>query len=136
MFVNIAGGVRIDEPAMDLAVALAVASSFHGRPFASDAVAFGEVGLAGEVRGVARVPARLAEARTMGFAGWCCRSTSAERLTDGENARARASSWREVARKGGRPGCCNREPHRARRVAGVLRMHRSAERPMASCAEF
>ncbi len=67
VFVNVAGGARVDEPAMDLPVALAVASSLRGRPADESAVAFGEVGLAGEVRGVARAAARLAEASSMGF---------------------------------------------------------------------
>ncbi len=67
VFVNVAGGARIDEPAIDLAIALAVASSHWDRPVAADVVAFGEVGLAGEVRGCARVAARLAEAAAMGF---------------------------------------------------------------------
>jgi DNA repair protein RadA/Sms len=84
VFVNIAGGVRIDEPALDLAVALAVASSFKNRAFPSDAVAFGELGLAGEVRGVARAPARLAEARAMGFRRVVLPVSSAERLSDNE----------------------------------------------------
>lgn len=84
VFVNVAGGMRIDEPAADLAVALAVASSFRRRPFPDDAVAFGEIGLAGEVRGVARAGARLAEARTMGFARALVPATSAERLSDAE----------------------------------------------------
>ena len=86
VFVNIAGGLRIDEPALDLAVALAVASAFRGRPFAPDAVAFGEVGLAGEVRGVARVASRIAEARAMGFQRVVLPQSSAERLTEAERA--------------------------------------------------
>ena len=67
VFVNVAGGVRVDEPAMDLPVALALASSFRGRPIPDDVIAFGEIGLAGEVRGASRVRARLAEAAAMGF---------------------------------------------------------------------
>jgi len=67
VFVNVAGGVRVDEPALDLPVALAVASSLAGRPVAGDLVAFGEIGLAGEVRGVTRGPSRLAESAAMGF---------------------------------------------------------------------
>ncbi len=67
VFLNVAGGVRVDEPAVDLPVALALASSLRGRPVPEDVVAFGEVGLAGEVRGVSRVRARLAEAAAMGF---------------------------------------------------------------------
>jgi DNA repair protein RadA/Sms len=67
VFVNVAGGVRVDEPAMDLAIALALASSLRDRPVDGGLVAFGEIGLAGEVRGVDRVVARLAEAQAMGF---------------------------------------------------------------------
>lgn len=67
VFVNVAGGVRVDEPAIDLPVALAVASSYRDRPLAQDLVAFGEIGLAGEVRGCPRVGARLSEAAAMGF---------------------------------------------------------------------
>ncbi len=67
VFVNVAGGVRVDEPAMDLAVALALASSLRDRPVPPDLVAFGEVGLAGEVRSVSRASARLGEAESMGF---------------------------------------------------------------------
>jgi DNA repair protein RadA/Sms len=67
VFLNVAGGARVDEPAIDLAVALAVASSLRDRPADESAVAFGEVGLAGEVRGVARASARLSEAAAMGF---------------------------------------------------------------------
>jgi DNA repair protein RadA/Sms len=67
VFLNIAGGVRVEEPAIDLAMALAVASSLRGRAVDEGTVAFGEVGLAGEVRGVARSPQRLAEAGSMGF---------------------------------------------------------------------
>ena len=64
---NVAGGVRIDEPAIDLAIALAVASSLRDRAAPHDTVAFGEIGLAGEVRGVGRSTARIAEAAAMGF---------------------------------------------------------------------
>ena len=67
VFLNVAGGVRVDEPAMDFAVAVALASSFRGTPIAEDVVLFGEIGLAGEVRGASRVRARLAEAAAMGF---------------------------------------------------------------------
>jgi len=67
VFVNAAGGVRLDEPATDLAVATAIASSLRDRPVAGRTVVFGEVGLAGEVRGVSQAGARLAEARRLGF---------------------------------------------------------------------
>jgi DNA repair protein RadA/Sms len=67
VFVNVAGGIRVDEPAVDLAVAIAVASSLRNRAVAHDTVAFGEVGLTGEVRGVGRGAERLAEAAALGF---------------------------------------------------------------------
>ena len=67
VFVNVAGGVRIDEPAVDLAVALALVSSLQDVPCDSGAVAIGEVGLGGEVRAVGRLAPRLAEARRLGF---------------------------------------------------------------------
>lgn len=67
VFLNVAGGVRLDEPAVDLGVALAVASSLRDVPVDSGTAVFGEVGLGGEIRAVSRVEARLAEARHLGF---------------------------------------------------------------------
>ncbi len=67
VFVNVAGGIRLAEPAADLAVAAAVASSLAGRPLPAEVVCFGEVGLAGELRAVSRASARLSEARRQGF---------------------------------------------------------------------
>ncbi len=61
------GGIRVTEPAADLAVALAVASSVSSAPVSADIVAIGEVGLTGAVRRVSGVPRRLAEARRLGF---------------------------------------------------------------------
>lgn len=67
VFVNVAGGMRVDEPAADLAVLAAVASSLRNRPLAPDAVIFGEVGLAGEVRTTGQAALRVREAAQMGF---------------------------------------------------------------------
>jgi DNA repair protein RadA/Sms len=67
VFVNAVGGVQVDEPAADLAIAVALASSVLARPVAERTVAFGEVGLTGEVRGVTQAAARAAEARRLGF---------------------------------------------------------------------
>jgi DNA repair protein RadA/Sms len=67
VFVNLAGGVHVDEPALDLPLALALASSLRNVAVHPSVVAFGEIGLSGEVRGVDRVVQRLAEARAMGF---------------------------------------------------------------------
>jgi DNA repair protein RadA/Sms len=67
VFVNAVGGVKIDEPAADLPVLLAIVSSLRGRPLPEKMVAFGEVGLAGEVRPVQRGQERLKEAAKLGF---------------------------------------------------------------------
>jgi DNA repair protein RadA/Sms len=67
VFVNVAGGMMITEPAADLAVIAAVASSLRNRPIHADAVVFGEVGLAGEVRATSQAPLRVREAAQLGF---------------------------------------------------------------------
>ncbi len=67
VYLNIAGGLRINEPAADLAVAAALVSAMTDRPTEADAVYFGEVGLSGEVRQVAHAEQRLREAQKMGF---------------------------------------------------------------------
>ncbi|MBI4560225.1 MAG: DNA repair protein RadA [Candidatus Hydrogenedentes bacterium] len=67
VFVNVAGGVRLDEPATDVAVALALVSSLLEVPVPSQTVAFGEVGLAGEIRAVDMARQRVAEASKFGF---------------------------------------------------------------------
>jgi DNA repair protein RadA/Sms len=64
---NVAGGLRITEPAADLAVALAVASSLRGVPVAVDTVAVGEVSLSGELRSVPQMERRLRESARLGF---------------------------------------------------------------------
>jgi DNA repair protein RadA/Sms len=79
VFVNVAGGVRIDEPAVDLPVALAIASSLREKPVAPGVVAFGEIGLAGEVRSVPRGAGRLAESAAMGFTRAIVPASAAER---------------------------------------------------------
>ena len=67
VFVNVAGGMEVSEPAADLAVLSAVASSLRNRPVPSGIVVFGEVGLAGEVRATTQAPLRLREAAQLGF---------------------------------------------------------------------
>jgi DNA repair protein RadA/Sms len=67
VFVNVAGGMRLSEPAADLAVLLAIASSFRRKPLPGTTVALGEVGLTGELRRVPRFEARLQEAARLGF---------------------------------------------------------------------
>lgn len=67
VYVNIVGGLKIKEPASDLAIALAVASAKLGKPAASDICLFGEIGLSGEIRAVAHSKERIKEAERLGF---------------------------------------------------------------------
>lgn len=67
IYVNIVGGMRITEPAADLAVCMAIASAARGMQLKSNAVVFGEVGLSGEIRRVPLIEKRLAEAKKLGF---------------------------------------------------------------------
>jgi len=67
VFVNVAGGLRLSEPAIDLGIACAVASSARGRALDAHTIVFGEVGLAGEIRAVSLCEQRLAEAARLGF---------------------------------------------------------------------
>lgn len=67
VFVNVVGGLRVEEPAADLAIAVAIASSVRDRPVAADLVLVGEVGLSGELRAVGQLGLRLREASNMGF---------------------------------------------------------------------
>jgi DNA repair protein RadA/Sms len=67
VYLSTVGGVRLTEPASDLAIALAVASSVMDRPLVERSIAFGELGLAGELRPVGGIPRRLAEAARLGF---------------------------------------------------------------------
>jgi DNA repair protein RadA/Sms len=73
----------VEEPAIDLPIALAVASSLRDRAVPEDVIAFGEVGLAGEVRGVARAAGRLAEAAQMGFRRAVAPASSVEAVRSG-----------------------------------------------------
>ncbi len=66
-YLNIVGGIRIDEPAADLAVAMSLVSGLRDIPIPDDLVAFGEIGLSGELRSVPRAQARISEAARMGF---------------------------------------------------------------------
>ena len=67
IFMNVAGGVKIDEPAVDLAILAAMASSFLDKPISADSLVLGEVGLTGEVRAIGNIEQRLGEAHKLGF---------------------------------------------------------------------
>ena len=67
-YVNVAGGMKIGEPAMDLAIVMAILSSYYNKEIDEKTIAFGEVGLTGEIRAVTQAEARVAEAEKLGFA--------------------------------------------------------------------
>ena len=81
IFINVAGGVRVEEPAVDLGVVAAMASSFLDRPVDSRTVILGEVGLTGEVRAVSQIEVRVREAARLGFGRCIVPKTSAKQLT-------------------------------------------------------
>ena len=66
-YVNVAGGIKVNEPGLDLGIVMAIASSFRNRPADSKTIIFGEVGLAGEVRAVSQPQIRVNEAVKLGF---------------------------------------------------------------------
>ena len=74
------GGLRLDEPAADLAVALALVSGLKDKPIPEDVVAFGEIGLSGELRSVSRAAARVVEAARLGFRRCVLPVSSAKQL--------------------------------------------------------
>ena len=67
VYLNIAGGMTLTEPAADLALCAAVASSFRNRPIGSNTAVMGEIGLAGEIRAVAQAERRISECARLGF---------------------------------------------------------------------
>jgi DNA repair protein RadA/Sms len=81
VFVNVAGGVRLLEPASDLAMTTALMSTYLDRPLPSELVVWGEVGLAGEVRGVGHSALRALEAQKLGFSKCLVPKSNAERLS-------------------------------------------------------
>lgn len=80
VYINVIGGLRLDEPAADLPVALAVASSYRDVPIAADLVAIGEIGLTGEIRSVSHMNQRLAEVARLGFKKCIIPYKNAEKL--------------------------------------------------------
>ncbi len=80
IFLNIAGGIRIDEPALDLGVICALASSLLEKPVPADTVVCGEVGLAGEIRAAGNMELRLREAERLGFSRFVMPKSNCDRL--------------------------------------------------------
>jgi DNA repair protein RadA/Sms len=81
IFINVAGGVKIVEPAVDMGIVSAVASSFLDRPILKGTIIFGEVGLTGEVRAIGHVETRIAEAKKMGFTRCLIPKSNLKQLT-------------------------------------------------------
>ena len=81
-YVNIAGGVRLSEPAMDLALVLAVISSYKDVPVSDKTIVFGEVGLSGEVRAVSMAKQRVQEAKRLGFTKVILPKSSMDQVKD------------------------------------------------------
>ncbi len=95
VYLNVAGGLRIGEPAADLAVAAALVSSLTDQPAPSASVIFGEIGLSGEVRAVGQMDARLKEAAKLGFSrALCPRRRRPQKDAKAEAAKAEASGER------------------------------------------
>ena len=80
IFLNVTGGIRVDEPAMDLGITISVASSFLDKPVPPKTVLFGEVGLTGEVRGVGQAEVRVRESIKLGFERCILPKTNKERM--------------------------------------------------------
>jgi DNA repair protein RadA/Sms len=86
VFMNVAGGVKIEEPAIDLAITMALVSSFLNKPVDPGVVVFGEIGLAGEIRGVSQIEMRLNEAQKLGFTKCVIPKINLDRVAPGDNS--------------------------------------------------
>ena len=116
VYLNVAGGLRINEPAADLAAAAALVSSLANAPLPADAVFFGEVSLSGAVRPVAQAAARLKEARSSVSPAPWFRKRRARKATRGLDARHRRRAVdlvADIAARGSRPARPERPERRA-----------------------
>ena len=82
IFMNVAGGVKVTEPAMDMAIVAAVASSFLDKAISDNTVVLGEIGLTGEVRAIGQADTRITESRKMGFSRCLLPKSNLRRLPD------------------------------------------------------
>ena len=83
-YINVVGGLRLDEPACDLPIALAMVSGLRDRPLPADLLAIGEIGLGGEIRSVIRIEDRVREAQRMGFSRVLVPASCTEALSSGK----------------------------------------------------
>jgi DNA repair protein RadA/Sms len=97
IYLNVAGGLRISEPAADLAVAAALVSALTLEPMPADTVVFGEIGLSGEVRPVGQAEARLKEAAKLGFSTAVTPARRASRSAPGKGSDVNGIALRELA---------------------------------------
>jgi len=81
IFMNVAGGVKVDEPAVDMAIVAAIAASFLDQPVQGNTTVMGEVGLTGEVRAIGQIEIRVAEAKKMGFSRCLVPASNLKRMT-------------------------------------------------------
>jgi DNA repair protein RadA/Sms len=82
IFMNVAGGVKVSEPAVDMAIVSAIASSFLDKPISDSTVVLGEVGLTGEIRAIGQVDTRIAESKKMGFRRCLVPNSNLKRIPD------------------------------------------------------
>jgi DNA repair protein RadA/Sms len=99
IYLNVAGGLRITEPAADLAAAAALASSALDQPLPQDCVVFGEISLSGDVRAVGRTDSRLKEAAKLGFARALAPNSAKDAGGDGAVAVAGATRLADAVRR-------------------------------------
>lgn len=85
VFMNVAGGVRVTEPAVDMGIVAAIASSFMDRPMADETVVLGEIGLTGEVRAVSHVDIRVSEISKMGFTKCILPAANMKRMNENKD---------------------------------------------------
>jgi DNA repair protein RadA/Sms len=96
VFASVAGGVRIDEPAVDLALSVAIVSSLRDRPVPPDRALFGEIGLTGELRAVARPAVRIQEAKKLGFTRVVLPQANIAHLTADERKELKLSAAKDL----------------------------------------
>jgi DNA repair protein RadA/Sms len=97
IYINAAGGVKVSEPAIDLAIALAIISSYKNKPFDAKTIAFGEIGLAGELRSVDHAARRMLEAEKLGFNSGILPFTNLKEMKKGKIETLGAASLKDAA---------------------------------------
>lgn len=110
-YINVVGGLKLDEPACDLPIALAMVSGLRDRPLPADMLAIGEIGLGGEIRSVIRIEDRVREAQRMGFSrvlvpGFLYGSTVLRKISDSGDRGVEYPAGPEGSVRGFTQGSC------------------------------